>query len=68
MIHSRYYEELEKYERLISKKNKKSDFYNGIFDRYENPVLTRDHAPLTGNTTWTRKRTLILWSVSESMR
>lgn len=46
MIHSRYYEELEKYERLISKKNKKSDFYNGIFDRYENPVLTRDHAPL----------------------
>lgn len=46
MIHSRYYEELEKYERLISKKNKKSNFYNGIFDRYENPVLTRDHAPL----------------------
>lgn len=46
MIHSRYYEELEKYEQLIGKKNRKSDFYNGIFDRYENPVLTRDHAPL----------------------
>nr|WP_304971223.1 glycosidase [uncultured Schaedlerella sp.] len=46
MIHSRYYEELEKQERLINQKNRKSDFYNGIFDRYENPVLTREHAPL----------------------
>ncbi len=46
MIHSRYYEELKKYEELISRKNRKSDFYNGIFDRYENPVLTREHAPL----------------------
>ena len=46
MIHSRYYEELEKQERLINQKNRKSDFYNGIFDRYENPVLTRAHAPL----------------------
>ena len=46
MIHSRYYEELEKQECLINQKNRKSDFYNGIFDRYENPVLTRAHAPL----------------------
>ena len=46
MIHSRYYEELEKQECLINQKNRKSDFYNGIFDRYENPVLTREHAPL----------------------
>ena len=46
MIHSRYYEELEKQERLINQKNRKSDFYDGIFDRYENPVLTREHAPL----------------------
>lgn len=46
MIHSRYYEELEKYEKLVSRKNKKSDFYNGIYDRYENPILTREHAPL----------------------
>lgn len=46
MIHSRYYEELEKQEHLINQKNRKSDFYNGIFDRYENPVLTRAHAPL----------------------
>ncbi len=46
MVHSRYYEELEKQDRLIGQKNRKSDFYNGIFDRYENPVLTRAHAPL----------------------
>lgn len=46
MIHSRYYEELEKYEKLVSRKNKKSDFYNGIYERYENPILTREHAPL----------------------
>lgn len=46
MIHSRYYIELNKYEQLIKKENKKSEFYNGIFDRYENPVLTRNHAPL----------------------
>ena len=39
--------EKEKYERLIERKNVKSDFYNGIYDRYEYPVLTRDHIPLT---------------------
>lgn len=36
----------EKYESLIAMKNEKSDFYNGIFDRYKNPVLTRNHVPL----------------------
>ncbi|WP_296090050.1 glycosidase [uncultured Treponema sp.] len=36
----------EKYESLIAMKNEKSDFYNGIFDRYKNPVLTRSHVPL----------------------
>lgn len=39
--------EKEKYEKLIARKNVKSDFYNGIYDRYEYPVLTRDHIPLT---------------------
>lgn len=48
MIHKRYYEELEKQEELLAKKNrKKADFYNGVYDRYENPVLTREHIPLT---------------------
>jgi 4-O-beta-D-mannosyl-D-glucose phosphorylase len=47
MLHHRYYVELEKYNKLIERKNEKSDFYNGIFDRYEYPVLTRNHIPLT---------------------
>lgn len=45
MIHSRYYEELRKYEELIERENPKSSYYNGILDRYEYPVLTRDHVP-----------------------
>lgn len=47
MIHEKYYELLKKQEELIGRKNVKSDFYNGIFDRYEYPVLTRDYIPLT---------------------
>lgn len=31
---------------LLTRKNKKVGPGNGIFDRYENPVLTADHAPL----------------------
>lgn len=47
MLHANYYIEQNKYNNLITKPNTKSSFYNGIFDRYENPVLTRDHIPLT---------------------
>lgn len=47
MLHDNYYLERTKYNDLITKHNFKSSFYNGIFDRYENPVLTRDHVPLT---------------------
>ena len=32
---------------LITKENKvNADFYNGVFDRYENCVLTNAHVPL----------------------
>jgi len=34
------------YEALVTRKNRPSGFYNGIYTRWENPVLTRDHAPL----------------------
>ena len=47
MLHERYYIEKEKQERLLSLKNEKTDFYNGIFSRFKNPVLTREHIPLT---------------------
>lgn len=46
MIHKQYYIEQEKLERLQNRKNRKSDFYNGIFERYEDPVLTRNHVPV----------------------
>ncbi len=47
MLHERYYVELEKYNKLIERKNVKFDDYNGIYDRYQYPVLTREHIPLT---------------------
>ena len=47
MIHAKYFEEIKKQEELLSRKNRVDvNFYNGIFDRYENPVLTREHAPV----------------------
>ncbi len=46
-MHPKYYEEQKKYEELIKKPNKVDEsFYNGIYERYVNPVLTREHAPL----------------------
>ncbi|HHV75209.1 MAG TPA: glycosidase [Thermoanaerobacterium sp.] len=42
----RYEIELRKYEDLINRKNEKTEDYNGIFDRYKYPVLTREHTPL----------------------
>ena len=48
MLSKKYYEELEKYEALINRKNEvDADFYNGVYDRYKYPVLTREHIPLT---------------------
>ena len=38
---------LKNYKEVISKPNKVSTkFYNGVYDRWENPVLTRDHIPV----------------------
>lgn len=48
MLHKKYKEELEKYEALLGRKNEAdTEFYNGIYDRYKYPVLTREHIPLT---------------------
>ena len=47
MINEKYYEMLKKQEAFLSRKNKiNEDFYNGIYDRYEYPILTRDSIPL----------------------
>ncbi|HOO27866.1 MAG TPA: glycosidase, partial [Lachnospiraceae bacterium] len=47
MLHPEYYVELDKYQKLIERPNRKSNIYNGIYDRWEYPVLTRSHIPLT---------------------
>ncbi len=48
MLHKRYEEELKKQETLLCRKNEADpDFYNGVYDRYRYPVLTREHIPLT---------------------
>ncbi|MCZ4224849.1 glycoside hydrolase family 130 protein [Pedobacter rhodius] len=36
----------EAYKNLVALKNKKAVLGNGIFDRYEHPILTAGHAPL----------------------
>lgn len=46
MLHGQYYIEQAKVEKLIARKNQKANFYNGIIDRYEYPVLTREFAPV----------------------
>ena len=60
MLNKQYYVEKAKVDRLVARNNTKADFYNGIYDRYEYPVLTREFAPVH----WRRIRTL--WSVSAS--
>ncbi|MDE6531407.1 MAG: glycosidase [Lachnospiraceae bacterium] len=46
MIHPGYYEELDKYEKLIARKNEVDEaYYNGIYHRYKYPVLTDRHIP-----------------------
>lgn len=47
MLHKNYQIELEKQEQILTRKNEKTDFYNGIYNRYKYPVLTREHIPLT---------------------
>ena len=46
MLNKQYYVEKAKVEKLIARKNQKTDFYHGIYDRYEYPVLTREFAPV----------------------
>ena len=47
MIHEKYYELKKQQEKLLGRKNEVDEnFYNGIYDRYRYPVLTREHAPI----------------------
>lgn len=47
MIHDKYYDLVKEQEEFLSKKNeKKENFYNGVYDRYKQPVITRHHVPV----------------------
>ncbi len=47
MVHEKYYDLAAQQEKLITRKNEvDTGFYNGLFQRYRYPVLTREHAPL----------------------
>ena len=47
MIHPKYYQLKKQQEKLIKRKNKiNKDLYNGIYERYLHPVVTRNHVPL----------------------
>ncbi|WP_336762901.1 glycoside hydrolase family 130 protein [Paenibacillus sp. USHLN196] len=47
MIHPKYKELLEKQEQLLTRPNEiNHSFYNGVYDRYQYPVITRHHVPL----------------------
>lgn len=47
MIHEKYFELVKKQEALLARKNEvDTEFYNGIYERYKYPVLTREHAPI----------------------
>jgi 4-O-beta-D-mannosyl-D-glucose phosphorylase len=47
IIHPRYQIERDRQELLLKRNNVRRDEYNGIYDRYQYPVLTREHVPLT---------------------
>lgn len=47
MIHNKYYQLLDEQKQMIEKKNSiDKNFYNGVYNRYENPVITAEHIPL----------------------
>ncbi len=47
MIHPKYKSLLEQQEQLLSRQNEvDSSFYNGVYQRYRYPVITRHHVPL----------------------
>lgn len=48
MFKENYERQLARYNSIVNRKNQKNEnFYNGIYDRWKYPVLTREHIPLT---------------------
>lgn len=46
-FHEALSSKLDTYNRLVGMANSPADEYNGVFTRWTNPVLTKDHAPLS---------------------
>ncbi|OXL81781.1 glycosidase [Paenibacillus sp. SSG-1] len=47
MIHEKYAELASRQEELLSRPNERNtEFYNGVYDRYKYPVITRHHVPI----------------------
>ncbi len=47
VVHEKYYDLAAEQEKLLTRKNEvDTDFYNGLYERYRYPVLTREHAPI----------------------
>ncbi len=47
MVHSKYYDLLEKQKGLIQRENSEDNsFYNGVYKKYLHPVVTKEHIPL----------------------
>ncbi|MBB3129468.1 4-O-beta-D-mannosyl-D-glucose phosphorylase [Paenibacillus rhizosphaerae] len=47
MIHKKYAELASRQEELLSRPNERNtEFYNGVYDRYKYPVITRHHVPI----------------------
>ena len=46
-LHPEYLRQKALQDAYLARKNKKTDFYNGIYDRWENPVLTRESISLS---------------------
>ncbi|MEK5640833.1 glycosidase [Paenibacillus rhizosphaerae] len=47
MIHEKYAELASRQEELLSRPNERNtEFYNGVYDRYKYPVVTRHHVPI----------------------
>ena len=62
-LHPEYLRQKALQDAYLARKNKKTDFYNGIYDRWENPVLTRESIPLSWRSTGPGNRPPTLWSV-----
>ena len=47
MIHEKYYALKEEQEKLITRKNEiDTTWYNGVYDRYKYPLITRHNVPV----------------------